>query len=52
MTQRFNLSPRSHLYSKDWEYVKVYIDTGTKELVTFYKARLNDTYDKEIRVKL
>ena len=52
MIQRFNLSPRSPLYSKDWEYVKVFIDHNTRELVTVYKARVNDTYDKEMRVKL
>ena len=49
---RFNLSPRSKMYSKDWEYMETYIDLDTKELVTILHARLNPTYDIETRTKL
>ena len=50
--QRFNLCPRSNLYSRDWEYMEAKLDLETKEIVTFYKSRISETYDKEVRVKL
>ena len=50
---RFNLSPRSKLYSKDWEYMETYIDLDTREVVTVMYARLSpETYNIERRVKL
>lgn len=50
---RFNLSPRSKLYSKDWEYMETYIDLDTREVVTVMHARLSlETYNVERRVKL
>lgn len=50
---RFNLSPRSKLYSRDWEYMETYIDLDTREVVTVMHARLNPaTYNVKRRVKL
>lgn len=50
---RFNLSPRSKLYSRDWEYMETYIDLDTREVVTVMHARLSpETYNIERMVKL
>lgn len=50
---RFNLSPRSPKYSRDWESMETYIDTDTREMVTIMHARLNpETYNIERRVRL
>lgn len=49
--ERYNLSPRSPMYNKDYEFKQEYIDLETHERVTWLKARLDDTgtYDKYIR---